>query len=164
MNGGRVAPAESRLGSATGVSGTSVKPASPSNGHSPMLEISNAMVRLHKQAFGRGPTKASAQLAGADILIVVLADTMTIAERNLLSLGDDQRLREHRLFLEHALEDEMRSLVERILDRRTAAFVPGFDAHRDVAAVIFTLEPNPDDATLDDDFDLPRPERRAAAG
>jgi hypothetical protein len=28
---------------------------------SPMLEISNAMVRLYKEAFGRGPTEARAQ-------------------------------------------------------------------------------------------------------
>lgn len=112
-----------------------------------MLEISNAMVRLHKQAFGRGPTQASAQFAGANILIVLLADTMTIAERNLLALGENGRLREQRLFLEHALEDEMRSVVERILNRRTIAFVPGFDVHHDVAALMFTLEPSPEDAT-----------------
>ena len=88
----------------TAVSAGSVTPASPPNGHSPMLEISNAMVRLHKQAFGRGPTKASAQFAGADILIVVLADTMTTAERNLLALGENGRLREQQLYLEQALE------------------------------------------------------------
>ncbi len=131
----------------TAVSASTVTPASPPNGHSQMLEISNAMVRLHKQAFGRGPTKASAQFAGANILIVLLADTMTIAERNLLALGEDGRLREQRLFLEHALEDEMRSVVERILNRRTIAFVPGIDAHHDVAALMFTLEPSPEDTT-----------------
>ena len=35
---------------------------------SPMLEISNAMVRLYKEAFGRGPTKARAQFAGPDAI------------------------------------------------------------------------------------------------
>lgn len=148
----------------TAVSASTVTPASPPNGHSPILEISNAMVRLHKQAFGRGPTKASAHFAGADILIVLLADTTTIAEHNLLALGEAQRLREQRLFHEHALEDEMRSLVERILDRRTIAFVPGFDAHHDVAAVMLTLEPNPKHATPHGDVDHPRQEGRAAAG
>ena len=88
----------------TAVSASTVTPASPPNGHSPILEISNAMVRLYKQAFGRGPTKASAHFAGADILVVLLADTMTIAERNLLALGEAQRLREQRLFHEHVLE------------------------------------------------------------
>ena len=148
----------------TAVSAASVTPASAPNGHSPMFAISNAMVRLHKQAFGRGPTKASAQFAGADILIVLLADTMTTAERNLLALGEDGRLREQRLFLEHALEDEMRSVVERILNRRTIAFVPGIDPHHDVAAVIFTLEPNPEDPTPHGDLDHPRQDGRAAAG
>lgn len=148
----------------TGISGSTVTPASPPNGHSPMLEICNAAVRLHKRTFGRGPTKSSAHYAGADILVVLLADTMTIAERNLLALGEHERLREQRLFHEHALEDEMRSVVERVLDRRTIAFVPGFDAQHDLAALIFTLEPRLKDATVHGDIIHPYQDRRAAGG
>jgi Na+-translocating membrane potential-generating system (MpsC) len=44
---------------------------------SPMLEISNAMVRLYKEAFGRGPTKARAQFAGPDTLVVMLESSLT---------------------------------------------------------------------------------------
>ncbi len=145
------------------VAANSITPDSPPNGHSPMLEICNAMVRLHKQTLGRGPTKASAHFAGADILIVLLADAMTTAERNLLALGEDERSREHRLFLEHGLEHEMRSLVEQALNRRTLAFVPAFDAHRDITAVTFTLEPNPDHETADGNIDHPRQEQPATA-
>jgi uncharacterized protein YbcI len=158
------APGEPRNGAITGVPGPDVTPAPPANRHSPTLEIANSIVRLHKQTFGRGPTKANAQFAGTDILIILLADAMTIAERNLLALGEHERLREHRLFLEHALEHEMRSLVERILDRRTIAFIPGLDAHRDIATVTFTLEPNPENPTSNSNADPPHPEQAAAAG
>ncbi len=114
---------------------------------SPMLEISNAMVRLYKEAFGRGPTKARAQFAGQDILVVILESSLTVAERNLVAMGEHQRLREARLFFQYALEDQFRAIVEQALGRRTLAFVSGIDTARDVAVEIFTLEPVADGGT-----------------
>jgi uncharacterized protein YbcI len=108
---------------------------------SPMLEISNAMVGLYKEAFGRGPTKARAQFAGHDTLVVILEDSLTVAERNLVAMGEHQRLREARLFFQYALEDQFRAIVEQALGRRTVAFVSGIDTSRDVAMEVFTLEP-----------------------
>lgn len=115
---------------------------------SPMLEISNAMVRLYKEAFGRGPTKARAQFAGPDTLVVTLESSLTVAERNLVSLGEHQRLREARLFFQYALEDQFRAIVEQALGRRTVAFVSGIDTERDVAMEVFTLEPARDGEVL----------------
>jgi uncharacterized protein YbcI len=111
------------------------------NDRSPMLEISNAMVRLYKDAFGRGPTKARAQYAGPDTLVVVLENSLTVAERNLVAMGEHQRLREARLFFQYALEDQFRGIVEHALGRRTVAFISGIDTARDVAMEVFTLEP-----------------------
>jgi uncharacterized protein YbcI len=106
-----------------------------------MLELSNAMVRLYKEALGRGPTKARAYFAGPDMLVVVLEQSMTVAERNLAAMGEHERLRESRLFTQYALEREFRAIVEQTLGRQTIAFVSGIDTHHDVAAEIFTLEP-----------------------
>jgi uncharacterized protein YbcI len=108
---------------------------------SPMLEIANAMVRLYKSAFGRGPTKARAQFAGPDALVVFLENSLTVAERNLATMGEHDRLREGRTFLQHSLEHEFRAIVERALGRRTIAFLSGLDTERDVAVEVFTLEP-----------------------
>ena len=107
----------------------------------PMLEIANAMVRLYKEAFGRGPTKARAQFAGPDTLVVILENSLTAAERNLVKLGEHERVRETRLFFQYALEDEFRSIVEGVLGRRPLAFISGMDTRRDVAIELFTLEP-----------------------
>ena len=111
------------------------------SGRSPMLELSNAMVRLYKDVFGRGPTKARAHWAGPDTLVVILEDSMTVAERNLAALGEHERLRDARLFFQYAVEHEFRAMVERILGRRTVAFVSGIDTRHDVAMELFTLEP-----------------------
>ena len=90
---------------------------------SPMLELSNAMVRLYKEAFGRGPTKARAHFAGPDTLVVVLEQSMTTAERNLAAMGEHERLRDARLFFQYSMESEFRAIVERIsaLSRRARA-------------------------------------------
>jgi uncharacterized protein YbcI len=106
-----------------------------------MLQISNALVRLYKEAFGRGPTKARASFAGPDTVIVVLEDSMTVAERNLAALDEHARLRDARLFFQYALERELRAVVERALGRRTVAFISGIDTREDVAVEVFTLEP-----------------------
>ncbi len=111
---------------------------------SPMLEIANAMVRLYKEAFGRGPTKARATLAGPDTLVVILENSLTVAERNLLVLGEHDRLRTTRPLVLQSLESEFRSVVEDALGRRTLAVVSGIDPSRDVAAEVFTLEPQND--------------------
>lgn len=110
---------------------------------SPLLEIANVMVHLYKDTFGRGPTKARAQLSGSDTLVVLLEDMMTINERQLVALGEHARVREQRLFLQLALDDKKRSEVERILKRRPLASVSGTDPERDLAAEIFLLEPHP---------------------
>lgn len=108
---------------------------------SPLLAVSNAMVGLYKEAFGRGPTKARAQFAGDDTLLVTLESSLTVAERNLVAMGEHQRLREARLFLSYALEDQFRAIVEQALGRKTLAFVSGIDTARDVTIKFFTLEP-----------------------
>jgi uncharacterized protein YbcI len=107
----------------------------------PLLEVSNAMVRLYKEAFGRGPTKARAQFAGHDTLLVTFESGLTVAERNLVAMGEHQPLREARLFLSYALEEQFRAIVEQALGRKTLAFVSGIDTDRDVTIKLFTLEP-----------------------
>lgn len=115
--------------------------AAATNGQSPLLEISNAMVALYKDAFGRGPTKARARFAGHDTLLVILESSLTVAERNLVAMGEHRRLREARLFLSDALEDQFRAIVEQALGRKTLAYVSGIDPARDMTIKVFTLEP-----------------------
>jgi len=64
-----------------------------------------------------------------------------VAERNLASLGEHQRLRDARMFFQYAVEREFRQTVEQILGRRTVAFISGIDTREDVAVELFTLEP-----------------------
>lgn len=107
-----------------------------------MLEISNAMVRLYKEQFGRGPTKTRTYWAGPDIITVVLEDTLTAAERNLLRLGEHQRLRDLRLFFQYASVKEFCDPVEHVTGRKVRAFFSAIDTHADGMAIeTFVLYP-----------------------
>jgi uncharacterized protein YbcI len=116
-------------------------PATDGRTRSPLLQISNAMVRLYKEAFGRGPTKARAQFIGNDTLIVVLEDSLTVMERNQLAIDQRRRLRDARLEIQDAMEGKLRSAVEDVLGRRTVAFISGVDPRQDISIELFTLEP-----------------------
>ena len=106
-----------------------------------LQELTNAMVRLYKELFGRGPTKARTNYAGPDTLVSTLENSLTPAERNMLDLGEHQRVREIRMFFQHASDAEFTGTVEEITGRKVWAFVSGVDTDKDVSSEIFYLEP-----------------------
>jgi uncharacterized protein YbcI len=104
-------------------------------------EISREMVRIYKEQFGRGPTKARTDFAGPDLVICTLEESLTPAEHKLAALGDHQRLRDTRTFFQHATADDFRSIIERLLSRKVRAFVSGMDTEQDVSSEVFYLVP-----------------------
>lgn len=104
-----------------------------------LSEISDEMVRIYKEQFGRGPTKARTNLAGPDILVCTLENSLTPAERNMVEAGEHQRLRDLRLYFQYASEAEFLDTVERLTGRQVRAFVSGIDTRNDVATEVFYL-------------------------
>jgi uncharacterized protein YbcI len=102
-------------------------------------EISREMVRLYKELFGRGPTKARTEFAGPDLVICSLENTFTPAERSLAEMGEHQRLRDTRAYFQAATHERFREIVERVTGRKVRAFVSGLDAEKDICAEIFYL-------------------------
>lgn len=111
--------------------------------YSVRADISREMVRLYKEQFGRGPTRARTEFAGPDIVISTLEDSLTPAERRMAEMGEEQRLRDTRTFFQHATEKDFCAVIERLLKRKVRAFVSGIDTARDVSAEVFYLEAAP---------------------
>lgn len=111
------------------------------DGHdSVRAEISRQMVRIYKEQFGRGPTKVRTDFAGPDVVVTTLESSFTPAERRLVEMGEDQRMRDTRLYFQHATETIFKETVEETLGRKVRAFISGLDAAADVSAEIFYLE------------------------
>ena len=119
----------------------------PSPDGSPQLQqhllsaISNEMVRLYKNQFGRGPTKVRTNWAGPDMLIVTLEETLTQAEQRLCQLGEHGRLRDLRMLFQYAERTAFCEPIERLTGRKVRAFVSGIDTEADLATELFVLYP-----------------------
>jgi uncharacterized protein YbcI len=105
--------------------------------------VSNEMVRIYKEVFGRGPTRARTAFAGPDVMICTLENSFTPAERSLAEMGEHQRLRDVRLFFQYAREEDFRSTIEAITGRKVRGFISGLDTRADIACEVFYLEPEP---------------------
>ena len=107
-----------------------------------LMEVSNTMVRLYKEQFGRGPTKARSHWAGPDALMCVLERTLTPAEQNMVKMGEHQRVRDIRMFFQYATVREFCEPVEQLTGRKVRAFQSSVDTEADGQAVeVFVLHP-----------------------
>lgn len=111
------------------------------SGNGLYAEVSRAMVHLYKEQFGRGPVKAKTRFADHDTLLCTLEGSLTPAEKSRVAMGEDQRLRDIRMFFQHACEARFREVIEQLTGRRVIGFVSGMDTGRDISAEVFYLEP-----------------------
>jgi uncharacterized protein YbcI len=103
--------------------------------------VSSAMVKLHKEQLGRGPTKARSYFAGPDTLVCTLEDALLPAERTMVEMGEHQRVRESRMFLQVASQKQFVEAIETLLSRKVRAFASAIDPEPGVVFEIFSFEP-----------------------
>lgn len=120
----------------------------PSQELGPLLaEVTNTIVHLHRAHYGKGPTHSKSYLLD-DVLVCVMREVFTTAERTLVDAGEAKRVRATRLAFHDAMEDEFKGAIERILGRRVLAITGQVGVDPEVAIDIFVLEPEaPTEAT-----------------
>jgi uncharacterized protein YbcI len=106
-----------------------------------MAAVSIALVALHKEQFGRGPTRARSDWAGPDTLVCVLEDALLPAERKLVALGSQASVRETRGAFQVATSEEFVAAVEGIVLRKVCAFASAVDPDADVVFENYSFEP-----------------------
>jgi uncharacterized protein YbcI len=111
-------------------------------GLDPRVAISNEMVRIYKSLFGRGPTKVRTSFVGNDMISVLLEETLTAIERNMVRLGEHQRLRDVRMFFQYAALVDFCEPIERLTGRKVKAFLSGVDTEVEGLSIeVFVLHP-----------------------
>ena len=105
-----------------------------------LAEVTNAIVRLHRTHFGKGPTRSKSYLID-DVLICVMRDVFTTVERTLVEAGEEAKVRDTRLAVQDAIGDRFTEAIERILGRRVLGFTSQVLLDQDVAIDFFFLEP-----------------------
>ena len=102
--------------------------------------ISTAAVQLLREYTGRGPTKAKTTI-GEDSVLVMLADTLTQAERALVEYGNPELVVQTRHEFQNAMRQDLIGIVERETGRKVVASMSDIHIDPDLAAEIFALEP-----------------------
>jgi uncharacterized protein YbcI len=105
-----------------------------------LSEISRAVVRVHAQHYGRGPERAKTIWQG-DLIVCVLEDIYTRAERTLIDAGRFDQVRTVRIAFQDELEPLLCAAVEAITGRTVRGFLGQVAAEPELASEIFVLEP-----------------------
>ncbi|HZR94223.1 MAG TPA: DUF2294 domain-containing protein [Gaiellaceae bacterium] len=102
--------------------------------------ISNAIAKLQRDHYGRGPESVRT-VVGYDHIISFLENSFMPVERTLLDAGEDEAVRQTRLAFQRAMETRFVSTVEEISGRSVRAFLSQVSLEPDISVEVFVLEP-----------------------
>ena len=105
--------------------------------------ISTAVVHAVGEYTGRGPTKARTYV-NRDVITVLLRDTLTKAERRLVSDGNAPTVVHTRAIFQQMMREELVASVEDLTGRTVVAFMSANHIDPDVGVETFVLEPEPE--------------------
>jgi uncharacterized protein YbcI len=104
-----------------------------------LAALSDAMVKLHKETCGRGPSNARCYMSG-NTVVCVLFGGLTRAERTLIANGNDAAVLDQRQALHRVMQKHARELVEAELGRRVTAMTMATDPANELETAVFLLE------------------------
>jgi uncharacterized protein YbcI len=104
-----------------------------------VADISNEVVRLVRQHFGKGPTQAKTVWQD-DVVVTILRGGFTQAEKTLYQAGKGDVVEEGRRAMQDVFEREMRAAIERLTGRRVEAFLSANHHQPDISVEMFVLE------------------------
>jgi uncharacterized protein YbcI len=105
-----------------------------------LAQITNGIVRLFSEYYGRGPTRAKSYLLDDAYVVTVLRDTLTTVERTLAETGHGDQVRAVRLTFQEAMADTFMGVVEEALGRKVVSYHSQLLIDADMGFELFVLE------------------------
>jgi uncharacterized protein YbcI len=105
-----------------------------------LAEVTNGIVRLFSEYYGRGPTRAKSYLLDDAYVVTVLRDTLTTVERTLADTGHGDQVRAVRLTFQEAMAETFKAVVEEALGRRVVSYHSQLLIDADMGFELFVLE------------------------
>lgn len=113
--------------------------------------ISRRLVGLHKEFYGKGPTKAKTYYVD-DAVFVLLRGGFSKVEETLLAEGRGDAVVRQRMEFQEIMLGRYSEVIESETGRKVIAFMSGNHQHPDVLAEVFILDSTD---LLDDELDDP---------
>ena len=104
-----------------------------------LAEISNSIVGILREYYGRGPTKAKTY-AFDDYVVTVLQDILTTVEHTLVEHGHEDLVRQVRITFQEAVAERFTSAVSEAMGRKVVAYHSQITFHPAVGFEVFVLE------------------------
>ena len=107
-----------------------------------LADVSNAMVGLKKEFYGKGPTKAKTYI-NDNYVLCVLQGGLTRNEETLVAAGQEMLVREYRLRFQEAMADATTEAVERLTGCNVLGYHSQIVFNPEYAFEIFVLDRPP---------------------
>src|SRR3954449_11721431 len=108
--------------------------------------ISNEIVRLQAEYYGKGPTRAKTYIV-EDLVVVVLEESFTRAEKTLAERGERDAIEHIRRRFQQQMAEDFTSVVEQATGRKVRAFLSDTHIEHDVSVETFLLAEDRTDMT-----------------
>ena len=102
--------------------------------------ISDGIVALLKDFYGRGPTRAKTYIHD-DLVVCLLRGGFTRVEQTLLEGGRGPAVIEQRMAFQELMRERFEGVVERATGRRVIGFMSGNQQDPDMICEVFVLSP-----------------------
>lgn len=116
-------------------------PAAPRTDGAIRSAISQAIVQLHAEHYGKGATQAKTYLWD-NLVVTVLRDVLTTSERTLVEAGKVELVRDVRNAFQTTMEPRFRAAVEQITGRRVITFMSQVHPCDEYGVEVFVLAPD----------------------
>jgi uncharacterized protein YbcI len=105
-----------------------------------LTAISDGMVALLKEFYGRGPTRTKSYYED-DLVVCVLRGGFSRVEQTLLEGGRGAAVIQQRMEFQELMRERFEAVIEHATGRRVIGFMSGNQQHPDMMCEVFILAP-----------------------
>jgi uncharacterized protein YbcI len=105
-----------------------------------LTAISDGLVALLKEFYGRGPTRTKSYYED-DLVVCLLRGGFTRVEQTLLAGGRGSSVIQQRMEFQELMRERFTAVIEQATGRRVIGFMSGNQQHPDMMCEVFILAP-----------------------
>jgi uncharacterized protein YbcI len=104
-----------------------------------LAEITNRIVALMREHYGRGPIKAKTYVLD-NLIVCVLSDGWTAIERTMMEGGEPDRVLEMRRGFQRVMKERYSEMIEALTGREVLAFLSEAHVEPDLTVEMFLMD------------------------
>ena len=111
----------------------------PLEGGKLLSQITNRIVSLTREHYGRGPIKTKTYVLD-NLIVCVLSDGFTAIERTMMNGGESERVLEMRRDFQRMMKNRYSKMIEELTGRKVLAFLSQVHVEPDLTIQMFLMD------------------------